>query len=150
MKAADRTLRSDINKATRAIFNPVWRAAVAEGAQSRMDSRVLVQGARISAGNPPVAVAATSRRRLRGGLVPAQSWHAVEFGADRRVKRTYERISPSGRPHEVTRRTRAQLPARTKGGRVVYAAFARVAPRVVSMWVQLIVRKYSEAAEKGS
>jgi len=40
------------------------------------------------------------------------------------------------------------LPSRTPKGRVVYQAFADVAPRIVSLWVQLVVKKYNDAAER--
>lgn len=150
LKAADRDLRSDINRATRETLNPVWRGLVDVNATYRRDQAVLAKGTRIKAGNPPVAVAASSRRKLRGGLVPAEQWHAHEFGADREATATYQRRSPKGTVHTVTRHTRRQLPPRYRKGRVVFPAFAEFAPRAVSLWVQLIVRKYNEAAEQAS
>jgi len=148
MKEADRTLRSDINKATRQVMNPVWRELVAKHATSPLDRAVLVKGARIVSGNPPALVAATSKRALPGGLIPAQQFPAVEFGANTAKKVTYQRRSTRGTQHSVTRRTRRQLPARDRHGRVVYQAAAEIGPRLVALWVQLIIRKYSEAAEK--
>jgi len=47
----------------------------------------------------------------------------------------------------VERRTMRGLPTRTPKGRVVYQAFADLAPRMVSLWVQIVVKKYAEAAE---
>lgn len=151
LKSAGRDLRSDINKATRETMNPVWRSLVSEHATSLRDRDVIARGARIKAGNPPAAVAATSRRPLSGGLVPADDWQPIEFGTgSRAVATTYRRRSPNGGTHSVTRRTRTGLPQHRRGGRVAYPAVADIAPRMVSLWVQLIVRKYHEAAEKGS
>lgn len=152
MKAADRDLRRDINTATRQTMNPVWRDAVASRAGTRFERAMLNNGVRIAAGNPPVAKAAQSRRGLRPSrrLRPAESFPLAEFGTTKQDSTsTYTRRSKNGGTHRVTRRTRRGLPARNPRGRVVYPAFAEVAPRVVSLWVQLVVRKYHEASEAG-
>lgn len=146
-KAADRDLRRRINTATRASLNPVWRRAVAANARTATDRAVIVKGARIAAGNPPVAIAASSTRPLRGGLIPAAQWPAVELGAARNQRTTYTRRSPKGRTHTVTRRTRRQLPARDPSGRVALAAFAELGPELVTLWLRVIVRSYYDAAE---
>lgn len=148
IKLASRDLRNDLNRATRETMNPVWRSLVEQHAVTPLDRAVIAKGARILPGNPPVAVAATSRRRLKGGLVPADKWHAVEFGADRDKTTTYDRKSPRGTVHSVTRHTARQLPDRRRDGRVAFRAFAEIAPRMVALWVQLVVKKYAEAAEK--
>src|SRR5690606_20908093 len=143
-KAAPRAIRNAINRDTRAALNPVWRGLVAQRARGRFDQLVIVRGARIKAGNPPAAVAATSKRALSGGLVPGDKWYAAEFGADRGKVETYDRRSPSGGTHTVTRHTARQLPARTKRGRVAYAALADIAPRAVSLWAHIIVRRIND------
>ena len=146
-KVADRGLRKSINDATRTTFNGPWRSAIAARGHTPLESRVLVPGARVAAGNPPVFVAATSKRRLRGGLVPDTSGAPVEFGAaDRAV--TYPRRSPKGNVHQVTRHTRRQLPRRRTAGPVM-GAVAEFGGRAASLWVQLIVKTYSDAAEGG-
>lgn len=147
MKAGDRTLRADINRATRDTIGPVWTRAVLAHADTDLDRAVIAKGARIKPGNPPAAVAATSARRLRGGLQPSADWQAVEFGGTPSRVRTYTRVSPKGRRHSVTRHTMRQLPAHRKAGRVALPAFADVAPRAVSLWVQLIVKRYATALE---
>jgi hypothetical protein len=146
-KAADRDLRKRINTATRETMNPVWRSLVDEHASSPIDKRVLAKGARVAAGNPPTAIAASSRRPLSGGFIPADDWPGREFGANRNATTTYTRRSPAGTTHQVTRHTRRQLPARNPSGRVVYAAVRKIAPRLASLWVQLIVRTYYDAAD---
>lgn len=154
MKAADRDLRSAINKATRETMNPVWRSLVQENATRAggLAARMLGPGARIAAGNPPVAKAAQSSRKVgrAGSLTPADDYGPWEFGVQRRERFvTYDRTSPKGGRHKVRRRVLRGLPPAVRGGRVIYPAWSELAPRLVSLWVQLIVRKYHEAAEKG-
>ncbi|MDF9877463.1 hypothetical protein [Cellulosimicrobium cellulans] len=147
MKAADRDLKRDINQATRTTMNPVWKSLVQTNAARSLDGRVIVPGTRIAGGNPPAAVAASSRRKLRGGLVPAEWWFAVEFGGNHNKVETYSRRSPKGNRHRVTRHTARQLPRRDPNGRVAYPAFAEFGPRMASLWAQIVVKKYLDAAE---
>lgn len=149
IRGARSDLRNDLNRATRETFNPVWRAELAQRARTSADRKVIVQGARILPGNPPVAVAATSRRRLRGGLVPVEQWHALEFGAGQDTVTTYTRTSVKGKAHQVSRHTRHQLPPRYRKGRVAFPAMHDLAPRVTALWVQLVVRRFAEAVEVG-
>lgn len=149
LKVARRDVRNDIARATRQTFNPVWRDEVAKRARTPLERRVIAAGARIAAGNPPAAVAATSKRKLPGGLVPVESWQAVEFGAARSTVTTYTRRSVNGKSHKVTRHTTRQLPARNRRGRIAYPALEAVAPRLAALWVSIIVRKFNEAVERG-
>ncbi len=147
-RAADRDIRNEISRQTRAVLNPVWRGIVSANATSHMDAVVLAKGARVQAGNPPAFLAATSTRVMRGGLVPADNWQAFEFGTRKRGKfTTYKRRSAGGGVHDVTRRTANGLPRRTGTGRVAYPALAETMPRAVSLWLQVIVRAYGRAAE---
>lgn len=150
MKLIERDVRNAINRATRQTMTPVWRDAVAANARTGLDRRVVATGVRIAAGNPPALVAATSKRALRGGLVPVETWQAVEFGADREKVTTYSRRSPKGTQHQVTRHTARQMPQRRRGGRVAYPAVKQFAPRLAALWVQIVVRQIHEAAERGA
>lgn len=147
LKAAGKDLRKDINKATRDTINPVWRDAVSRHASTTLDRLVLVKGARIAAGNPSQAVAGSSTKALPGGLVPAKHAAAFEFGVPNpHVYTDYSRRHPrSGKVHDVRRRTMTGLPIRKNNGRVIYPAFAETAPRMVSLWTQLIMRKVYDA-----
>lgn len=147
---ARRDVRNDLNRSTRQVMNEPWRAAVAAHASTDLDRQVIVKGARILAGNPPVAVAATSRRRLKGGLIPVEDWHAVEFGASQGTTSTYPSRSPRGRAFTVhDRHTTRQLPTRSRSGRVAFAAVADIGPRLASLWVQQVVRTFYDAFERG-
>ena len=150
MKAADRGLRTEINRATVATIGPVWKQVVQANATRPMDARVLAVGVRVKAGNPPVAMAANSKRAVGRSkrLVPADRFRGYEFGVGNpNAFSRYTRRSRNGGTHQVERRTMRHLPRFTKTGRVVYPAFADIGPRVVSLWVQLIVEKYNNAAE---
>lgn len=152
-KAADRDLRRAINAATRDTMNPVWRSLVTANLSGTdaMTSKVLNAGVRIAAGNPPIAKAAQSTRKVGSGgtLIPARDYAAWEFGAGNReaYSRYTRKNRRSGGSHQVARRTMRGLPPRARTGRVVYPAFAEIGPRLVSLWVQLIVKKYHDAAE---
>jgi hypothetical protein len=149
LKSARRDVKSDINKQTRATMSPVLKAEVESRARSRMDKRVIAAGTRVKAGNPPAGLAAQSKRKLPGGLIPAQDWGGVEFGSDRGKITTYTRATRKSGRVSVTRHTARQMPARSPKGRVAYRALREVAPRMAALWVQTIVRVFNEAAEKG-
>ena len=145
-KVADRGLKKRINDATRAKLNEPWKAGIAQRSSTRLEQRVLVPGARVAAGNPPTFVAATSKRKLRGGLAADTDGHAVEFGAADIVTE-YQRRKPSGGTARVKRHTRRQLPRRRDAGPVMETA-EEMGGRAASLWVQLIVRTYCEAADE--
>lgn len=147
--AARRDIKNDIARATRSTMSPVWQAEVRKRVRDREDERVIASGARILAGNPPVAVAAQSRRKLRGGLVPNQDWQGFEFGANRARTTRYTRRAPGGKSHQVTRHTARQLPTVRRKGRIAYPALQELAPRLASLWVSIVVRKFNEAWERG-
>jgi hypothetical protein len=148
LKAAPKDIRNDINRTTRAEGNDWWKQAITARATSKMDRLVLAKGARIQPGNPARAIAASSRRPLEGGLVPDTDARAWEFGTtEPEHQATYTRRAKGGQPAKVTRHVKRQLPRATNQGRVVYPAWAEVAPRLVAMWVQIIVRKIHESLE---
>lgn len=139
------TYRRELNQATRTVLGPEFVRAVDAHARTSLDTRVLATGARVQAGNPPVLIAASSRRRMSGGMVPDSDWPTQEFGTlDRNKRTTYTR-----RGHRVTRHTRRQVPARVKSGRVVMPAVADTIPKAASMWVQQFVRLVYRAAGEG-
>lgn len=149
--AANRSLKRDIDAATRSVMGPVWMREVTVRAVSPAQRAVLAKGAKVKAGNPPVAQAAQSGKRLRGGLVPSADWSGYEFGGRQDKLTTYSRKGRrGGAAHKVTRHTARQLPSFRRGGRVAYPAFATVAPRAVSLWVSLVVKVYNDAVNGGN
>lgn len=127
----------------------MWKEAVAARVKTPLDRRVVGTGVRVAGGNPPAAMAATSRRALSGGLVPADEWAGVEFGANRNKVTTYSMRTPAG-TRTVRRHTARQLPARNKSGRVAFAALKEVAPRMASLMAATVVRTVMDEVEKRS
>lgn len=148
LKVMDREVAKDIRQATVGTIGPVWRNEVTSRAHTTLDRVVLTGSAAVRGGNPPRAVAGASARRMKGGGRPQDLAMPVEFGVRNRDRyRTYTGRSPKGTPYRVHRRTTKQLPARNASGRVVFPALAEVGPRLVSLWVQLVVRKVYDAIE---
>lgn len=148
MKKAGKELRTSIYAETRRILGQEWTFALYERAQTPLEHRVLVQGARIRVGTQGFTVtAAKSRKPLRGGLKPVESWHAVEFGANPR-QATIDATSKKGRSFQVTKTINTQLRRRNRQGYVVMPAARNIGHRLVALWVQLVVREYRDAFER--
>ncbi len=149
LRVMDRSLRNDIARSTKAVFDPIWQGQVEAFATTKLDKMVIAKGARVKAGNPPTAIAASSEARMRGGLIPAEDWAPFEFGTNDRNKVTTYQSHRGSTSFKVTRHTARQLPGRNRRGRVAYRAFEEVAPRIVSLWVQMIVKKTYESFGMG-
>lgn len=147
LRIVDKSIRADINKQTREALNPLWRETLGiHAGANKMDQLILVKGARVVAGNPTSVIAGASRRALSGGGVPVELARGREFGAPSRLNfvTTFNRKTAYA---PVTRHTKRQVPAAVKRGRVVYPAFAEMAPRMVSLWVQIVARNFHEKFE---
>lgn len=144
LKLLDKDIKRDISRSIRETLNPIWKDAIDSFLGTRMDRLIFGPGARIAPGNPAKAMAGTSRRAMADGLTPVDAARAWEFGAPTRIphQETYQREG-----HKVTRHTKRQVPRAVKTGRVVYPAFAKFGPRMVALWVQIIVRNIHEKLE---
>lgn len=144
MKRADKRIRSEISRDMRATMSPEWKSEVTQGLTGgRMESRMLLPGTRIAAGNPPTLIAASGGRRVGNGLIPNVNAPGYEFGSHgTRVSTVTSSLGKKFKRH-----TTRHLPGFVKTGRVVYPAAARILPRVASYWVQSVVRAFMDAAE---
>lgn len=151
LKNVDKELRRSMNQATRDTLNPIWRETLAAKAGTDLQRAVLVKNGRVAAGNPPRMIASASKRPAFKGssLVPDRYGRSFEFGTKDQSKRTtYTRKNRrGGGTHQVTRRTRAQLPAFRAQGRVIFPAVAETVPRMTALWAGLILRKVYDAME---
>ncbi len=139
MKSVDRSVRNDINKTARTRLKPIWTEALSFNARDRMSQAVIVKGSRVAVTARQVRLmAATSRRPLRGGLVPDQQWTNVEFGANDR-KKTFKQRSRRGRTYERTATINRQFPQRSKNGRIAFDAASHTGTQLVALWVHSIV-----------
>lgn len=147
MKAADRDLRLDIYKASRSELSSLWVPALQRRAATRMQEAVLVKGARIRVSTDGFSLlAATSRRALKGGLVPADEWAGSEFGARTR-RAQIATHSRSGTPYTVEKMINRQFMARVREGRVAFDAASELGTIAVRVWVRTIVDRYVAASE---
>ena len=147
LRNADRNLRRIFRREARSKIAPAWERAVAENSNSRTQTATLVRTARVAVSDQNVQLkSAQVGRSLRGGAKPAEIWHAEEFGAAD-IRTTYTATSTKGRKFQVTRRTRAQLPARNRKGYVLMPAVANIAPRVLALFAQTATRVLYDAHE---
>jgi hypothetical protein len=149
LRSLDVDVRKSINAQSRSAVTPMWTSVVEANATTHMDTRVLALGARVQTGYRVTLVAASSRRRLRGGLIPADRWQGYEFGAVHGAPRTYETRSRKGRTYKVTRRTTEQLPKLRPSGRVLYPSVADIGPRVFALATQTAIRGIFDAYQRG-
>lgn len=148
IRSLDKTIAKMNRQETKRIAAPEWKRALAERADTRLEHRVLVDTSVVSVSNQNVRVQSASKGRpLTGGLAPKADYPAIEFGADRSRKTTYQRRGPSGRPHKVTRHTARGMKPRNGSGYVFFPAAREMIPRLASLWVQTTVRTIANALE---
>lgn len=147
LKVAEREIRLDVNKDARGKLRPIWQQALAGRGATSLESRVIVQGATVSVGAKQITLkAATSKRPLSGGLVPASEWQGAEFGMTPKA-RTFTTHSSRGKAYTVTRQVGAQFRARTKHGRIAFDAASTTATALVGIWVRTVVDKFRSFAD---
>lgn len=145
-----RRLRSDVRKEiyaeSRQKLGGLWLPALQKRIKSPLEQRVILAGARVKVGTDGFTVlAATSRRKLSNGLVPAEDWPGAEFGARNRVA-TYNRRSTLGKVHSVTRTVNRQFGGRQRTGQIAFDAASELGTQLVALWVVAIVTKTRDAA----
>lgn len=148
-RAAGKDLRRALYADARSELGNAWLPALQRRTASRMDRAVMLRGARVQVGGDGFRVmAATSRRAIKpGGLVPADDWAGVEFGA-RTARARYNRRSRNGGTHTVTRTVNRQFRGRVKQGRIAFDAASELGTRLVAVWVSSIVSTYRRAARE--
>ncbi|MGN7978107.1 hypothetical protein ACTJJ4_11065 [Microbacterium sp. 22195] len=139
LHGAQRQIRSGINKEARSRLRPLWQQALNARARDEMTRRIIVAGARATATDRGVTMhAATSRRPLSGGLVPAWEWAGTEFGArTRRVEVTQR--SRAGRSYSRPLTINRQFRGRQQDGMVAFDAASEVGTKIVALWVHTVV-----------
>lgn len=148
IRSLDRTIAKMNRQETKRIAAPEWKKALAERADTRLEHRVIVDTSVVSVSDQNVRIQSASKgRALSGGLAPKADYPAIEFGADQRRKTTYQRRSPKGRPHKVTRHATRGLKPRNGNGYVFFPAAREMVPRLAALWVQTTVRTIATAFE---
>lgn len=134
---------------------PAWSEAVRGRVATRMQTRVLSDTARVRVSNQNVRLssAAVGRplSRRTGGAGPARPAdiaRLVEFGGSPTKRTRYNRTSPKGNRHTVTRRTMTGYGDRAPKGNAVYPALADMVPRIAALAVQTCVRTLADAFDR--
>jgi hypothetical protein len=142
LKQAPTRVRAAMKRRARVRLNALWKPRLEARASSKLQQRVIVGGARSKVGNDEFSMlAATSRRALSGGLVPADDWHGAELGAH---IRTVE-VTIEGRTRN--QKINKQLPRRNREGLVAFPVARKVGPEVVAEWVDGVVEGAFEGVD---
>ncbi len=147
-----RGARTDVNRQvrqhSREVIGPVYKRELAERVTSRVETRVIYDSARASVSNQNVRLtAATSKRKLSGGLVPARDFSAVEFGMNSGKTVDVTATSTRGKRYSYTRSMGSRFRPNRRGGYVFYPSIANIAPRIISLWIQTAVRTLGDAID---
>lgn len=152
LRTVDKDTRKYVRQTTQRALQPEFSKQMAErGSKSNqlaLTNSVLVRTARIQVSDQNVKMkTADSTRKLSGGLSPIEHGRAIEFGSTSRQKTRYNRVSPKGKRHVVTRNAQKQLPARRQRGWAFYPTTNDLTPRFAALWVQTAIRTVHEAWE---
>jgi hypothetical protein len=150
MKYADKELRTTIYARTREQILGDWTPSVQENINAfkygRMHSALLMKSTTVSVGTQGITVnAATSGRKMSGGLVPKEQWYLAELGANPKDVQVRGRRGMTS--YTYKRKVNTGFLSRRKNGRFADKAAQKIVARSVAMWVQTIVKSFSEAVE---
>jgi len=153
LKGMDAELAKQTRRAIKTVSDQEWREAVRGHVTTRLETRVLSDTARVAVTNQNITLkSATVGRSLSGGAKPSELVKAVEFGAlDGTTTPSFTATSRKGKKYTVrNRRNHNQFRGPSRSGYAVYAAAAKVIPRMASLYVQTTVRTLHEQFEKGA
>jgi len=154
-RLAPKEIKRAVTTGTKEAFKDDWqravRTAASRGPGGPQRAQMLRNAGSVNIiGTQPLKLAAYKSGRLKGGLTSKDEYYAYEFGDAHKDHVRYASHSRSGRRYVMVRRTQEQLPPRVKEGYSVYPVVSGFIPRIVSFWVQSIVRSYYDAfAAKG-
>jgi len=146
-RRANTEVRKDVNATVRREIGGRWQTELNSRASTPLEQRVILAGARARGGTDRFTLtAATSRRALRNGLVPATQWAGAEFGARTRLV-TVDTRSPKGTRYQARKRVNRQFRSRQRDGQIAFDAASQIGTWAVAQWVRFIVDAYKRAAE---
>lgn len=140
----DREVRAALRKHTKAAATPIWRDEITHRAGTRLQTRVLVDSARVAVSDSNVTLKAAQVGKLSSGTRRQVLARGAEFGAH-----ADKRITQRSRKGKVyTRRLGNAFGAPRRGGNVFFPAFGQAVSRVASLWLQTGIRTVAETFEK--
>lgn len=144
-RSIDREAAKQLRAQTRKLAEPIWQREVAERLQSRIQSRVLGNTARVAVSDSNVTMKSGGIGKTRGVpnylLAPA-----AEFGAD--PKKLITQKSRRGKTYTRKRGSTFKLP-RSRGYVVFTAAEASTA-RLAALWWQTYYRALADTLEENA
>ncbi len=143
LRAVGPETRKQINAATKAAANPIWKDETAGRAVTRMQQTGLVSTASVGVSSRNVTLRAGGLT-FKGGRSADRITGALEFGggADKVI------TSRSRKGKAYRRRLGPAFGPPYRNGRVVYPAARDSIPRFASLWVQTARRTIHEAIEE--
>lgn len=144
-RSLDREVRARLRTHTKAEASPIWTDEITHRAGTRLQTRVLVDTARVAVSDSNVTLKSALVGQVHGTpagvLAPA-----VEFGAnaDKRI------TTRSRKGKAYTRRLGNAFGAPRRGGNVFHPATRDAIPRIASLWIQTAYRTVAETFEKGA
>jgi hypothetical protein len=144
-------VKNDLRRYQRSEAGPIWKEEISNAPKpNRMSEIMFKTGNTVRAGVIITLRAAGSGKRLSGGIQARELLGNFEFGSLRQEKYTkYNRVSPRGKRHTVTRRAARQMPHHRKEGYVVIPSSKRAIKRLVSLSVQTTTRRIYDSIEGG-
>lgn len=136
MRTVPAEVRKQVAAQTKAQGQPIWFDEIKEGAQSRLQQRVLVDSARVGATQRNVSLRSGGVGTLRSGTPVSTLAPAAEFG----VGEGKEITTRSRKGTTYTRRMGSAFPIPKRGGYVFWPAARRSIRRFASLWIQTAVR----------
>ena len=145
LKNVPAELRSKVESASDQQLSAAWTEELTKGGQfSHAQRSIITTEPRAITHAMGMSVATGGAGRLGFLTKP------YEFGTlNREQQHTYTRRSPKGARHEVTRRTRRQLPTRSQTGWIGYPAAGRFSKRAFGMYLQIVVKVVRDSIDGG-
>lgn len=142
-------LKNDLRSVQRTETLPIWREEINKRKDvTPLAARVYKSGITVKTGANLVLQAKGSTKKIGDrGIRQNNLLGAAEFGSTPNNYTKYYRKSPTGSRHTVTRRTRAGLPHKRKGGYVAVPASKAAISRIQSLTIQTTIRRIHLASE---
>ena len=151
LRAAPAGLRSAIALVTAQYMLPAWQEELNQRTPAnRTQAKVLMTDPKAASFPLGFAIAAGgSTVPLSGGLIPAESARAFEFGTQYPAHTPFSQRSRKGNIYDVRgKHTNAQMPPRSRTGWIVYPAATKIADRLIALWMQTVVREYHDRIDR--
>lgn len=150
-KVAGAEMRKQIYAQSRGAIGPEWSNSIAaqiakRGGPQKLATLALVKTARVQVGQRGVRLtSATSKKRLRGGFMPAKNWNALERGTYPRKKTI--KATRKGTTYTYERTVGNGFLMRGGKGNYLRPVADEFVTRYASLWIQTTARVVYDALE---